>query len=922
MLITVVLTLSGLGVGILLDEPLIYALLGFLLGRLISLELAQGVMERELGRLRAALAADWARRNASGEEPEPSRTAVHAQLAPGGWAEAGVDAQPPSPEAASGTGSNTESENQTDAPVPRPVVSEQPSRGAPETASPSPRQPAPLPVAADTVDRLIAAGRDWLQSGNLFVRIGILLLFFGVAFLIKYAVDQELLVFTMQMRLTAVGAGALGLLGLGWALRAGRREYALLLQGAAVGILYLDVYGAYQLYHLIGGGYAFALLFLVSTLAAALAVFQNASALAWFGFAGGFLAPVLASSGSDDHVALFGYYALLNAAILAVAWFRSWRALNLLGFGCTFALAGAWGVLRYDPSLFASTEPFLVLFFVFFVAISVLYAVHQPPLLKGYVDATLVFGTPILAFAYQVELVRHFDYGIAWSAAVLGLFYVMLSRLLLRFSAEGLGVLSQAFLGLGVLFLSVAVPFALAMDETAGVWALEGAGLVWVGVVQRRPSARAFGLLLQAGAAGFLVAGFPYGAETPFANGLYLGAAMVAMAGAWSGYWLDRESGDQQGWERGGGAVLLAWGLAWWFGAGSYELLEHFPREQFPAGILLYAVLTVAIAEVLASRWPWSHLDRAEAAVPLVGLVALVTSLDVLEHPAEQSGIWAWPLFFVACWLVLFRVERRDLHPSQAWSHVLAAALLAVILEWELVWRLVEQIGVREGWRVAAFAVVPLAMLQLVIRLQAWPVGRWPFAYGVVLGGTLAAALSLWALWSVDAAGGSAPLPWLPLLNPLDLTLALVVWTLFLWWTTLKGPLRVELGPDQERLVWMGLGALAFLWLNLVLFRAMHHWWGVDYDFAAMLRAEPVQMAQSVLWGVTGVALLLVAKGRASRGLWIGGAAVLAAVVVKLFVLDLAASGTVERIVSFLAVGGLLVGIGWFSPLPPRSQES
>jgi len=39
-------------------------------------------------------------------------------------------------------------------------------------------------------------------------------------------------------------------------------------------------------------------------------------------------------------------------------------------------------------------------------------------------------------------------------------------------------------------------------------------------------------------------------------------------------------------------------------------------------------------------------------------------------------------------------------------------------------------------------------------------------------------------------------------------------------------------------------------------------------------------------------------------------------VVVKLFVVDLSGSGTVSRIVSFLAVGGLMLVIGFFTPLP------
>jgi len=57
------------------------------------------------------------------------------------------------------------------------------------------------------------------------------------------------------------------------------------------------------------------------------------------------------------------------------------------------------------------------------------------------------------------------------------------------------------------------------------------------------------------------------------------------------------------------------------------------------------------------------------------------------------------------------------------------------------------------------------------------------------------------------------------------------------------------------------------------------------------------------------------------RLLWLIGAALLGAVVVKLFAVDLAGSGTVARIVSFLGVGALLLVIGYLAPVPPSARE-
>ena len=54
-------------------------------------------------------------------------------------------------------------------------------------------------------------------------------------------------------------------------------------------------------------------------------------------------------------------------AVFAIAWIKPWRALNLLGFAFTFGVGTSWGALQYEPELFASTEPFLLLFFAFYL---------------------------------------------------------------------------------------------------------------------------------------------------------------------------------------------------------------------------------------------------------------------------------------------------------------------------------------------------------------------------------------------------------------------------------------------------------------------------------------------------------------------------------------------------------------------------
>ena len=217
---------------------------------------------------------------------------------------------------------------------------------------------------------------------------------------------------------------ALVLQAVGWRLRRTRRAYAMALQGGAVGLLYLTIFAAFRLYDLLPALLTFALLLAVVALSVVLAVFQDAKSLAVLGTSGGFLAPILASTGSGDHVGLFSYYLILNAGIVTVAWFRAWRILNWIGFVFTFGIGFVWGAQYYQPAMFRSTEPFLVLFFVFYLSVAVLFALRQPPQLRGYVDGSLVFGLPAIAFSMQSALVRDIPFGRAYSSVAVSALYL------------------------------------------------------------------------------------------------------------------------------------------------------------------------------------------------------------------------------------------------------------------------------------------------------------------------------------------------------------------------------------------------------------------------------------------------------------------------------------------------------------------
>jgi uncharacterized membrane protein len=245
-------------------------------------------------------------------------------------------------------------------------------------------RPLPRPAEPGVVYRGIQAAKGWLLGGNTVARVGLLVLFIGVAFLLRYLAEHTRI--PIELRLAAVASGALVLLAFGWRLRERRFGYAVTLQGGAIGILYLTVFAAMRLYDVLAPVPAFALLAALAVLSGVLSVVQNARALAALGAAGGFLAPILVSTGSGRIELLLSYYLLLNLGVLGIAWFRAWRELNWIAFAFTFGVMGAWAFERYAPSYLLVGQGFLAAFWLLFLGVSLLYALRQPAATRGLFD--------------------------------------------------------------------------------------------------------------------------------------------------------------------------------------------------------------------------------------------------------------------------------------------------------------------------------------------------------------------------------------------------------------------------------------------------------------------------------------------------------------------------------------------------------
>jgi uncharacterized membrane protein len=116
------------------------------------------------------------------------------------------------------------------------------------------------------------------------------------------------------------------------------------------------------------------------------------------------------------------------------------------------------------------------------------------------------------------------------------------------------------------------------------------------------------------------------------------------------------------------------------------------------------------------------------------------------------------------------------------------------------------------------------------------------------------------------------------------------------------------------------LVGLGFIWLNAALLRTLHQWFHIKLDLDDIFSSTLVQTSLTIFWTLLALITMLMAARQRRRAVWLTGAVLLAIVVAKLFLVDLSRIGSIERIISFVGVGMLMLVVGYFSPMPPAKE--
>jgi uncharacterized membrane protein len=391
---------------------------------------------------------------------------------------------------------------------PRPAPPAQPT----PSAAPPPRRA--RPPSQVPPPRIGGLDLETLIAGRVMNRVGIVALLFAVGFFLKYAFDNDWLGDRGRVAIgLLLGAGLIG-----YSQMLLKRRYTYFSEGIAglgAAVLYLSFYAGWSFYHLFSPTLAFTCMILITAAMVSLAIGRDSQRVAWIALAGGFMTPILVSTGRDEQLILFGYLAVLDAALLALARVRNWRSLELLAFFATQFFFWGWMERFYASSKLGRTSGFATLFFLLFASLPLLRA-RSGKLASDQVLLVLLNALAFLGALHRL-LWPHHRWPLTIAVLALAAVHLAAARAVGRSGEPERERVRLVFAGLGLTFATIAIPIRLDGAWVAIAWSVEGTVLVWTGFRVRMRFLRSAALVLFALAAVRLMS-YPLAADRLFLN--------------------------------------------------------------------------------------------------------------------------------------------------------------------------------------------------------------------------------------------------------------------------------------------------------------------------------------------------------------------------------------------------------------------
>lgn len=744
---------------------------------------------------------------------------------------------------------------------------------------------------------------DWVIHGNPILRVAVMVLMVGVILLLRFASEHWQLSLGAKLGFIAMIGGAIT--GFGYFLRKKNDSFAVALQGIGLAIIFLTL--LFSHHYLV-----IASLFLASVICAMLLIAtvilslkQDSLYLAILALGMAYCAPLVIPQQQPDVIFLFSYYWVINLAVAAINYFKTWKILNHLAFFATIFIGGGAISVYAQSEQHQVLDILLWLHLALFIALSVRYSqllsLSQlenqwiPTRLQPILDVGLIFSVPVFGFSLHAVLMNDSTWAMTMGAVFLAVIYAALAWWIAKKQSR-LAVLGKSFFILAVAFTALIFPLAQGAHWSAVGWVIQGAALIVWGVTERERISRYVGVVLVLLSSIALLQQILSNAHFPI-----LSTSIYALAQFVSAFYLLQYNHHVQKYFSSTMVSGLFIGLGMF--AGSIAVAEYFGWENI--GISPYLLVAVLLLYVfhfllqLKAKVQWSHLQIVLASTLLILFYAEAIFSNLFQFVLWKS--FTQQVCFVLA-ITLLMVFLHQIKATKQWQQRLHACCLLLGLA-------LIGLGMFPNMGVSILAIAPI--LYAVFTWKTDEHSQWmhePMVWALAL------AWLVWTCFDVSAMDGYL----FPLFNFSDV-FSIVV-TLGLMWLiyhhTFDGNQGLEWAIKVMTIT------VALLVLSSVMVRALHYLIGTPLWSNEIWQNGIVQLSLTGLWLILAFLLMTFSSRRFIRQLWFIGAALLGVVVFKLLLLDLSQTATLTRVISFIMSGVVMLVIAYLAPLPPLQQPT
>ena len=313
-------------------------------------------------------------------------------------------------------------------------------------------------------------------SENLLAKIGIVTLVLGIAFFVKYAIDQEWI-----NEIGRVGIGLLTggiIIGIAHKLKEKYHLFSSILVGGGISVLYITITLAFREYELFSQPLAFGLLIAVTIFSVILSLFYDRKELAIFSLLGGFASPLMISTGSGNYIVLFSYILILNTGMLILAFRKKWHVIGIISYVLTLIFFWSWLISSFENQ-FEGATLFATLFFVQFYILALIDHFKGKHKVTAY-QGILILTNNLSLFLACLTIFTDYPYDVKGLvtiiiAAVNAIIMVALFR-----KSEIDRNLIYLIIGVVMTFVNLAIPIQMDGYVITMFWAVEMAVLLWL----------------------------------------------------------------------------------------------------------------------------------------------------------------------------------------------------------------------------------------------------------------------------------------------------------------------------------------------------------------------------------------------------------------------------------------------------------